>query len=184
MCFCFSRRELRLCTGQSINVTWLKGAIGTYPVGCWRYFWEAIQVSIVRYTPKFNKANEKSWLEDYFPSGKVTFRGYVKLRVGSTLVNQQIAMGPYPDPIHTGGWIGRGLLQTTTKTQVGETLCKHYIYGRIHQSAFSGSDTLRHDMYLHIQKNELCQKSYNTPLEHTPGNPLANYERNPFIACW
>ena len=28
------------------------------------------------------------------------------------------------------------------------------------------------------------QESYNTPLEHTPGNPLANYERNPFIACW
>ena len=27
-------------------------AIGTYPVGCWRYFWEAIQVSIVRYTPE------------------------------------------------------------------------------------------------------------------------------------
>ena len=28
------------------------------------------------------------------------------------------------------------------------------------------------------------QESYNTPLEHTPGNPLANYERNPFVACW
>ena len=26
------------------------------------------------------------------------------------------------------------------------------------------------------------QENYNTPLEHTPGNPLANYERNPFIA--
>ena len=28
------------------------------------------------------------------------------------------------------------------------------------------------------------QGSYNTPLEHTPGNPLANHERNPFIVCW
>ena len=28
------------------------------------------------------------------------------------------------------------------------------------------------------------QESYKTPLEHTPGNPLANYERNPFVACW
>ena len=29
------------------------------------------------------------------------------------------------------------------------------------------------------------QESYNTPLEHTPGNPpFANYERNPDISCW
>ena len=28
------------------------------------------------------------------------------------------------------------------------------------------------------------QESYNTPQEHTPGNPQANYERNPFVACW
>ena len=29
------------------------------------------------------------------------------------------------------------------------------------------------------------QESYNTPLEHTPGNPRnAHYERNPFVACW
>ena len=28
------------------------------------------------------------------------------------------------------------------------------------------------------------QENYNTPAKHTPGNPLANYERNPFIACW
>ena len=29
------------------------------------------------------------------------------------------------------------------------------------------------------------QGSYNTPLEHTPGNPpFANHERNPFIPCW
>ena len=29
------------------------------------------------------------------------------------------------------------------------------------------------------------QESYNTPLEHTPGNSqFANYERNPFIARW
>ena len=28
------------------------------------------------------------------------------------------------------------------------------------------------------------QESYNTPLEHTPGNPLPNYERIPFTACW
>ena len=28
------------------------------------------------------------------------------------------------------------------------------------------------------------QENYNTPLEHTPAIPLANYERNPFIASW
>ena len=28
------------------------------------------------------------------------------------------------------------------------------------------------------------QGNYDTPLEHTPTNPLKNYERNPFIACW
>ena len=29
------------------------------------------------------------------------------------------------------------------------------------------------------------QENYNTPVEHTPGNPpFANYERNPLIACW
>ena len=27
------------------------------------------------------------------------------------------------------------------------------------------------------------QENYNTPVEHTPGNPLAHYERNP-LACW
>ena len=31
----------------------------------------------------------------------------------------------------------------------------------------------------------LFQERYNTPLEHTPGNPpFANYERNLFMACW
>ena len=33
-------------------------------------------------------------------------------------------------------------------------------------------------------ENTKFQESYNTPQEHTPGNPLANYERNPFVACW
>ena len=32
--------------------------------------------------PKFNIDPEIWWLEDYFPIGKVTFRGYVKLRGG------------------------------------------------------------------------------------------------------
>ena len=33
--------------------------------------------------------------------------------------------------------------------------------------------------HFHVQEN--C----NTPPKHTPGNPpFANYERNPFIACW
>ena len=30
----------------------------------------------------------------------------------------------------------------------------------------------------------MIQESYNTPPEHTPGNPLANYERNPSVASW
>ena len=30
----------------------------------------------------------------------------------------------------------------------------------------------------------IFQESYNTPLQHTPGNPVANYKRNPFVACW
>ena len=28
------------------------------------------------------------------------------------------------------------------------------------------------------------QEDCNTPPEHTTGHPLADYERNPFIACW
>ena len=29
------------------------------------------------------------------------------------------------------------------------------------------------------------QERYNTPLEHTQSAiPLANYEKNPFMACW
>ena len=34
------------------------------------------------------------------------------------------------------------------------------------------------------RKDPYIQESYNTPLEHTPGIFLANYERNPFVACW
>ena len=34
------------------------------------------------------------------------------------------------------------------------------------------------------ERRSTLQESYNAPLEHTRGNPLANYERNPFVACW
>ena len=40
---------------------------------------------------------------------------------------------------------------------------------------------------LQKQKKTQFQENHNTPAKHTPdtpGNPLANYERNPFIACW
>ncbi len=37
----------------------------------------------LQYTPlKFNITPENWWLEDYFPIGKVTLEGYVKLREG------------------------------------------------------------------------------------------------------
>ena len=55
--------------------------------------------------------------------------------------------------------------------------------------AFQGTGDLLlasffHSGVLSVQTIPPLQESYNTPLEHTPGNPLANYERNPFVACW
>ena len=36
---------------------------------------QLIMANYYSYTPKFNIASEKWWLEDYFPIGKVTFQG-------------------------------------------------------------------------------------------------------------
>ena len=53
-----------------------------------------IQGNLEDTPPKFNIAPEKSWFEDYFPIGKVTFQGRaVKLREGIFHGNLRVAPG-------------------------------------------------------------------------------------------
>ena len=54
--------------------------IRIHPEDCRSALWYTL---LYHTPPKFNIASEKWWLEDYFPIGKVTFQGYVKLREGS-----------------------------------------------------------------------------------------------------
>ena len=54
----------------------------------------------------------------------------------------------------------------------------------IHESQWVGGYQLDDEANHDLQEQTGVHENYNTPLEHTPGNPLANYERNPFIACW
>ena len=48
--------------------------------------------------------------------------------------------------------------------------------------AFDGNDISKAVVLMTMS---MFQENYNTPLEHTRSAiPLANYERNPIIACW
>ena len=58
---------------------------------------------------------------------------------------------------------------------------------RMKPSSISLISSMKLRKFLEFWSNVMeiwIQESYNTPREHTPGNPLANCERNPLVACW